>query len=59
MPAALPILPPVQLPGQLINLAPSRFNRPYLLGNPFADASAPALKILVNTGYSDVVARPN
>jgi hypothetical protein len=55
VPNTLPILTPLELPGFLINTALKSFNSPYLLGNPAADALAPALKILVNIAYPDVV----
>lgn len=51
----LPILTPVRAPGLLINAALNALNSPYLLGNPFADAIEPALKILINTAYTDVL----
>jgi len=51
----LPILTPARAPGLLINAALNALNSPYLLGNPFADAIEPALKILINTAYTDVL----
>ena len=46
---ALPLLEPVRLPIDVINLiSPVKFN------NPLATALEPALKILVNLGYTDV-----
>ncbi|WP_313676804.1 PE-PPE domain-containing protein [Mycolicibacterium sp.] len=51
----LPLLTPVRLPGLAINAALNALNSPYLLGNPFADAIEPALKILVNIAYPDVL----
>jgi hypothetical protein len=50
LPNDLPILEPLRLPSRLINAV---FGTD--LGTPFADALQPAFKILVNTGYSDVV----
>ncbi len=55
VPNELPLLTPVRLPGTLINLGLNALGSPYLLGNPFADAIEPALKILVNIAYPDVV----
>jgi hypothetical protein len=51
----LPLLAPTRLPGFAINAALGALNSPYLLGNPFADALEPALEILVNIAYDDVV----
>ncbi len=50
LPNDLPILEPLRLPSRLLNAA---FGLD--LGTPIADALQPALTILVNTGYSDVV----
>jgi hypothetical protein len=50
LPNDLPILEPLRLPARLLNAV---FGLD--LGTPFADALQPALTILVNTGYSDVV----
>lgn len=50
LPNDLPILEPLRLPSRVINAV---FGTD--LGTPFADALQPAFKILVNTGYSDVV----
>jgi hypothetical protein len=50
LPNDLPILEPLRLPARLLNAI---FGLD--LGTPFADALQPALTILVNTGYSDVV----
>ncbi|MBU3751608.1 MAG: PE-PPE domain-containing protein [Mycobacterium sp.] len=55
VPNQLPLLAPTRLPGLAINAALGALNSPYLLGNPFADALEPALKILVNIAYDDVV----
>jgi hypothetical protein len=51
VPDELPILEPLRLPAQIINLIAGR----EVVGTPLADALQPALKILVNIGYSDVV----
>lgn len=50
LPNDLPILEPLRFPSRLINAV---FGTN--LGTPLADALQPAFKILVNTGYSDVV----
>jgi hypothetical protein len=50
LPTDLPILEPLRLPSRLLNAV---FGLD--LGTPIADALQPALTILVNTGYSDVV----
>lgn len=55
VPNQLPLLTPIRLPGIGVNAVLSALGSPYLLGNPFADAIEPALKILVNIGYDDVV----
>ena len=55
VPNQLPLLTPMRLPEFAINFALSALNSPYLLGNPVADAVEPALKILVNIAYPDVV----
>lgn len=55
VPNQLPLLAPIRLPGIGVNAVLSALNSPYLLGNPFADAIEPALRILVNIGYTDVV----
>lgn len=52
---ALPILYPTELLGAVVNPLLKKFNSPYLLGNPLADVLGPALRILVNIGYNDVV----
>jgi len=54
LPNDLPILEPLRLPSRLINAV---FGTD--LGTPFADALQPAFKILVNTGYSDVITPNN
>jgi hypothetical protein len=51
LPNDLPILEPLRLPSRILN---ALFG--WDLGTPFADALQPALEILVNTGYSDVIA---
>jgi len=56
VPNQLPILAPLRLPAQGINAVLGALNSPFLLGNPLADALEPALKILVNIAYDDVVA---
>ena len=55
IPNQLPILTPLRLPGTLINFGLNALGSPYLLGNPIADAIEPALRILVNIAYPDVV----
>lgn len=50
LPNDLPILEPLRLPSRILN---ALFG--WDLGTPFADALQPALEILVNTGYSDVI----
>lgn len=55
LPQDLPILAPLRLPVQLINLVSNALGFPLNLGTPIADALQPALKILVNTGYTDVI----
>ena len=55
VPNTLPILTPLEFPGFAVNAALKALNSPYLLGNPLADALAPAAKILVNIAYPDVV----
>ena len=61
----LPILLPLRLPSLIINTVldrlaaafapPGSAGLPFRLGTPIADMLQPALKILVNIGYSDVV----
>lgn len=55
VPNDLPITTPMRLPAYLANIALKKFNSPYLLGSPLADALQPALEILVNIAYPDVV----
>lgn len=51
----LPLLAPLDLPNQLINSVLTAVKSPYLLGNPLADILEPAMTILVNIGYPDVL----
>jgi len=53
-PNNLPILEPLRFPVRLINGITG-----LKLGTPLADALQPAFKILVNTGYSDVITPNN
>jgi hypothetical protein len=55
VPNQLPLLTPMRLTDFAINAALSALNSPFLLGNPVADALEPALTILVNIAYPDVV----
>jgi len=54
VPNDLPLLEPLRLPSRLINAI---FGTN--LGTPLADALQPAVSILVNTGYSDVITPNN
>lgn len=54
-PNELPILSPLRLPSLAINAVLGALGSPFLLGTPLSDALEPALKILVNVGYDDVV----
>jgi len=54
-PSQLPILTPLRVPSLIVNVGLKAVGSPYLLGTPLADALQPAMKILVDTGYSDVV----
>lgn len=54
VPNDLPLLEPLRLPSRLLN-AIFKTN----LGTPLADALQPAVSILVNTGYSDVITPNN
>lgn len=54
-PNELPILSPLRLPSLAINAVLGALGSPVLLGTPLSDALEPALKILVNIGYDDVV----
>ena len=55
VPNQLPIVTPMELPSAIINLGLKALGSKYLLGNPLADAIEPALKILINIAYPDVV----
>lgn len=55
VPNDLPLLEPMRLPSRIINFALGRLGVQGKLGTPLADALQPALSILVNTGYTDVV----
>ncbi len=55
LPNDLPLLEPLRLPVRLINAISNALGHPLDLGTPLADALQPALSILVNTGYTDVV----
>lgn len=54
-PDDLPLLEPLRLPARLINAVLGALGVPLTLPTPLADALEPALEILVNTGYIDVV----
>ncbi len=54
-PNQLPILAPLRLPSLAVNAVLGALGSPFLLGTPLSDALEPALKILVNIGYDDVV----
>lgn len=54
-PDDLPLLEPLRLPARLINGVLGALGVPLTLPTPLADALEPALDILVNTGYTDVV----
>lgn len=51
----LPLLMPLRLPATVINAALKAIGSPVLVGTPVADILQPALTILVNIGYPDVV----
>ena len=51
----LPLLAPLRLPAQAIGLATGNLD----VNTPLADALEPALKMLVNLGYTDVVRNPD
>lgn len=55
VPNDLPITTPMRLPAYAVNTVLKRLDSQYLLGTPFADAVQPALQILVNIAYPDVV----
>ncbi|WP_319436093.1 PE-PPE domain-containing protein [Mycobacterium sp. RTGN5] len=50
----LPLLEPLRLPSRILNAVFKQAGIPITLGTPLADALQPALKILVNIGYTDV-----
>lgn len=56
VPNVLPITAAMGLPGTLANLVLNALHSKFLLGNPLGDALAPAMKILVNSAYTDVLA---
>jgi hypothetical protein len=51
----LPLLEPLRLPSRILNAVFKQAGIPITLGTPLADALQPALEILVNTGYTDVL----
>ncbi|MGE5698221.1 MAG: PE-PPE domain-containing protein [Candidatus Sericytochromatia bacterium] len=53
-PNQLPLLAPLRLPTQLLSLVAGQD-----INNPVADAIEPALKMLVDLGYTDVVRNPD
>lgn len=55
LPKDLPILEPLRLPSRIINALAGALGFNLNLGTPLADALQPAFKILVNTGYTDVI----
>jgi hypothetical protein len=55
VPNELPITTAIGLPGILANFALDALGSPFLIGNPIGDALAPALRILTNIGYTDVL----
>ncbi|HTY29017.1 MAG TPA: PE-PPE domain-containing protein, partial [Mycobacterium sp.] len=55
LPGDLPLLAPLRLPSQLFNVIAGALGLTFKLGTPLADALQPAFKILVNTGYTDVI----
>lgn len=56
VPNELPITAAMGLPGTLANFVLNAVHSKFLLGNPLGDALAPAMKILVNSAYTDVLA---
>ena len=56
VPDQLPLLTPNRLPALAVNALLGAINAPFRFGTPFADAIEPAMKILVNVGYDDVLA---
>ncbi|WP_162462623.1 PE-PPE domain-containing protein [Mycolicibacterium sp. CBMA 234] len=55
VPNDLPLLEPLRLPSRIINFVLGKLGVQARLGTPLANALQPALSILVNTGYTDVV----
>ena len=55
VPEDLPLLEPLRLPARLVNTVLGALGVPLTVPTPLADALQPALAILVNTGYTDVV----
>ena len=55
VPNDLPLLEPLRLPSRIINLVLGALGLKARLGTPLANALQPALSILVNVGYTDVV----
>lgn len=55
VPNDLPLLEPLRLPSRIINLVLGALGVKARLGTPLANALQPALSILVNLGYTDVV----
>ncbi|WP_280832415.1 PE-PPE domain-containing protein [Mycolicibacterium frederiksbergense] len=51
----LPLLTPLRLPAQLVGLATGNTD----VNTPLADALEPALRMMVNLGYTDVVRNPD
>ena len=51
----MPLLAPLRLPAQLIGLATGNPD----VNTPLADALEPAVEMLVNLGYTDVVRNPD
>lgn len=56
VPNELPLTAAMGLPGTVANLVLSKLGSKFLLGNPLGDALAPALRIMVNSAYTDVLA---
>ena len=55
VPNELPITMAMGFPSTVFNFALNALGCKFLLGNPIGDALAPAMKILVNTAYTDVL----
>lgn len=51
----LPIMYPTAIGPAVVNSVLKKIKSPYLLGNPLGDILTPAMKILVNIGYDDVI----